>query len=78
MKGARLNTNGTQIVIGSNTFHFIHRKEVSNGRKKMYAQFCCDIWLQKDEIYRTRLTASGDCLDYNGKISTETAGLKTI
>ena len=34
--------------------------------------------LQKDDINRTRLTVGGDRLPYDGKASTETAGLETI
>ena len=44
----------------------------------MYAQFCCDIQLQKDKINQTRLTVGSDRLDYYTKSSTEMIGLKTI
>ena len=50
MKGAGLNKDGTQRVTGSDTFHFIHKKNVPKGKKIAYAQFCCDVRLQKDEI----------------------------
>ena len=48
------------------------------GKKITYAYFCCDVWLQKDDINQTRLTVGGDKLEFNGKTSTETAGLGTI
>ena len=52
--------------------------QVPLGKKVTYARFCCDIRLHKDDINRTRLTVGGDRLEYNGKTSTETAGLETI
>ena len=50
MKGAGRNKDGTQRVTGSDTFHFIHKKNVPKGKKITYARFCCDVRLQKDEI----------------------------
>ena len=78
MKGAGRNKDGTQRVTGSDTFHFIHKKDVPKGKKITYARFCCDVRLQKDEINRTRLTVGGNLLEYVGKISTESASLETI
>ena len=51
---------------------------VLRGKKVTYERFCCNVQLQKDDIKRTRLTVGGDRLPYDGKTSTETAGLKTI
>jgi hypothetical protein len=48
------------------------------GKKITYAQFVSEIRLQKAEIHHTRLTAGGDQHDYEGKASTDTAGLETI
>ena len=78
MQGAGHNADGIQRVKGSDTFHFIHKKNVPKGKKIMYARCCCDIRLQKDEINRTRLTIGADRLEYDGKTSTETASLETI
>ena len=33
MKGAGRNKDGTQQVTGSDTFHFIHKKDVPKGKK---------------------------------------------
>ena len=44
----------------------------------IYARFCCDIRLQTDEINRRRLTIGGAGLLFEGKTSTEAAGLETI
>ena len=51
---------------------------MSIGKKITYTRFCYDVLLQKDDINQTRLTVGGDRLKYNGKTSTETAGLETI
>ena len=56
----------------------IHKKDAPKRKKITYAQFCCDIRLQKDEINRTRLTVGGNLLEYKGKTSTESASLETI
>ena len=53
MKGAGRNKDGTQRVTGSDTFHFIRKKDVPKVKKITYARFCCDVRLQKDEINRT-------------------------
>ena len=37
MKEAGRNTNGTKIVKGLDTFHFIHKKDFSKGKKITYA-----------------------------------------
>ena len=43
VKGAGRNTDGTQRVKGSDTLHFIHKKDITKGKKITYARFCCDI-----------------------------------
>jgi hypothetical protein len=58
--------------------HLIKKCNIPTGRKITYARFVSEIRLQKAEIHRTRLTAGGDRLDYEGKTSTDTAGLETI
>ena len=78
MKGVGKPKDGTQIVKGSDTFHFMHKKNVPKGKKITYARLCCDIRLQKNDANRTQLTIGGDKLYYNVNISTETAGIETI
>ena len=56
---------------------FIKKKQVPKGKIITYARFVADIRPQKDEKERMRLTAGGDRLIYDGKKSTETAGLET-
>ena len=43
LKGIGRNKDGTQRVKGSDTIHFIRRKDVPNNKKITYARFCCDI-----------------------------------
>ena len=63
---------------GSDTINSIQRMNVPIGKKTTYVRFCCDIWLQIDDINGTRLTVGGDRLEFDGKTSTETAKLETI
>ena len=39
IKGAGRNKDGTQRVKGSDTLHFIHKKDIPKGKKIMYARF---------------------------------------
>jgi hypothetical protein len=56
---------------------FIHNHKIPKNKKVTYARFVCDLRLQKDEIHRTRMTAGGDRLPYDGRTSTETASIGT-
>jgi hypothetical protein len=64
-------------ITGMNSMHFIPKHQVPKGKIVTYARFVADIRPQKDEPARMRLTAGGDRLPYDGKKSTETAGLET-
>jgi hypothetical protein len=63
---------------GTDTMHLIKKSDIPKNEKITYARFCSDIRPQKSETHWTRLTAGGDRLDYEGKTSTDTAGLETI
>ena len=78
LKGVGKKEDSTQRVKGSDIVNFVRRMNVPIGKKITYAQSCCDVRLQKDEINQTRLTVGEDRLEYDGKTSTETAGLETI
>ena len=56
----------------------IQNYEVPNDKTVTYARFICDYRPQKEEKERTRITVRGDRLDYQGDVSTKTAGLSTI
>jgi hypothetical protein len=65
-------------IEGTDTMHLIKKSDIPKNKKITYARFCSDIRPQKSETHQTRLTAGGDRLDYEGKTSTDTAGLETI
>ena len=72
MKGLKIGTEGTE------TMKFIQNHEVPYDKKVAYARFVCDYRPQKEEKERTRITVGGDRIDYQGEVSTKTAGLTTI
>jgi hypothetical protein len=67
-----------EAIEGTDTMHLIKKCNIPKGKKITYARFVSEIQLQKAEIHRTRLTAGGNLLDYEGKTSTDTAGMETI
>jgi hypothetical protein len=77
MQGVGKNRTKDKRIKGTDTMKFIHKHKIPKNKKVTYARFVCDLRLQKDEIHRTRMTAGGDRLDYDGKTSTETASLGT-
>jgi hypothetical protein len=78
MQGVGKNWPEEDRIKGTDTMHLIKKCNIPKGKKIIYARFVSEIRLQKAEIHRTRLTAGGDRLDYEGKTSTDTAGLETI
>jgi hypothetical protein len=79
MQGVGKTRKKEDRIEGTDTMHLIHKKDIPKNKKITYARFVSEIRLQKAEIHRTRMTAGGDRLDdYEGKTSTETAGLETI
>ena len=77
MQGIGKNRKPEERITGMNSMKFIHKQNVPKGKIVTYARFVADIRPQKDEPNRMRLTAGGDRLPYDGKKSTETAGLET-
>jgi hypothetical protein len=78
MQGVGKTRKKEDRVEGTDTMHLIHKKDIPKNKKITYARFVSEIRLQKAEIHRTRMTAGGDRLDYEGKTSTDTAGIETI
>jgi hypothetical protein len=78
MQGVGKNRQKGEEIAGTDTMHLIKKCNISKGKKITYARFVSEIQLQKAEIHRTRLTAGGNLLDYEGKTSTDTAGMETI
>ncbi len=77
MQGIGKNRKPEERITGMNSMHFIMKEDVPKGKIVTYARFVADVRPQKDEANRMRLTAGGDRLPYDGKKSTETAGLET-
>ena len=69
---------GYKDIKGCNTFFFIPKSRVPRNKKVTYARLVCAIWPQKIEIYRVRLTAGGNLIDYPGVTSIPMAGIVTI
>jgi hypothetical protein len=78
MQGVGKTRSKDDRIERTDTMHLIHKCDIPKNKKMTYARFCSDIRPQKTETHRTRLTAGGDRLDYEGKTSTDTAGLETI
>jgi hypothetical protein len=78
MQGVGKNRPEGEQIKGTDTMHLIKKCNIPKGKKITYARFVSEIRLQKAEIHRTRLTAGGNQLEYEGKTSTETAGMETI
>jgi hypothetical protein len=77
MQGVGKKRTEEKRIDGTNTMRFIHKHKIPKNKKVTYARFVCDLRLQKDEIHRTRMTAGGDRLPYDGRTSTETASIGT-
>jgi hypothetical protein len=78
MQGVGKNRQEGEEIAGTDTMHLIKKCNIPKGKKITYARFVSEIRLQKAEIHRTRLTAGGNLLEYEGKTSTDTAGMETI
>jgi hypothetical protein len=78
MQGVGKTRSKEDKIEGIDTMHLIKKCDIPKNKKITYARFCSDARPQKSETHRTRLTAGGDRLDYEGKTSTDTAGLETI
>jgi hypothetical protein len=78
MRGVGKTRSREDKIEGTDTMHIIKKSDIPKNKKISHARFCSDIRPQKIETHRTRLTAGGDRLDYEGKTSTDTAGLEKI
>ena len=65
-------------IKGTETMQFIQEHEVPHYKTVTYSIFMCDYKPQKEEKEKNRITVGGDILDYQGEVSTKTAGLTTI
>ena len=65
---------------GTNTIFFYRKGWISWGRKKgvTYGKIMFNVWPQKDEVNRSRLTVGGDRINFEGDCSTPTANLLNV
>ena len=66
---------GIRDIPGTDTCFFIKKSQVPKHKRATYGRICCNARLQKEEIYRTRLTVGGNLIDFPGNTSTPTADL---
>jgi len=65
-------------IEGMNVLKWIDKSEVPNDKKVTYPRYTVAWWPEKDEPFRTRITAGGDRLEYAGEVSTDSASMETI
>ena len=76
-QGSKTETDGSQGIKGTNTLFWINKDQVPNNKTVTYERVVVDKRPEKEEVNRTRITAGGDRLEFQGDTSTETAGLET-
>jgi len=73
--GIGKNRPANERIKGTGTLFPIRKNLIPDGRKVTYANFICNIRLQKEETHRVRMTAGGDKLDYPGDASSPTVSI---
>ena len=61
-----------------NVHECIHKSQVPANKKVTYPRYTIAIRPEKDEPFRTRITAGGDRLNYFGDVSTDSVSMETI
>lgn len=69
---------GYNGVEGIDVLEWILRKNIPKDKQVTYPRYVVDIRPEKSEMYRTRITAGGDRIDYFGEVATHTASMETI
>jgi hypothetical protein len=65
-------------IKGMDVIEWIGISEVPKSKKVTYARYTVAYRPEKDEPYRTRITAGGDQLDYAGEVSTQVSTMETF
>ena len=79
MQGIGTGDKDDKRVQGTNTMFFINKKSIPLDRMTTYVRFVCTYRAEKEEKNRTRLTVGGNLItDYEGDVTTDTAGLELI
>ena len=68
---------GNEKIRGTDTMHFIHKKDVPAGCKVTYMRLIITDRPQKEQPRRVRITVGGDRLDYPFDASTRTSDITT-
>ena len=71
-------SEGYGNIKGNNTLYFIPKSNVSYNKKVIYARIICSIRSQKSEIYKVRITASSNIVNYKGDLGIPACSIKTI
>ena len=69
---------GYNGVDGIDVLEWILHKDIPKDKQVTYPRYVVDIRPEKSEMYRTRITAGGDRIDYYGEVATHTASMETI
>ena len=69
---------GKEMPTGSNTIFFIEHTLKPANKKATYCRVVATDRPQKEVKKRVRLTVGGDRIEYDGDLSTPTAGLTTV
>jgi hypothetical protein len=69
---------GYNGVEGIDVLEWILRKNIPSDKQVTYPRYVVDIRPEKSEMYRTRITAGGDRIDYYGEVATHSASMETI
>ena len=76
-QGSKKEPDGSQMIKGTNTLFGIKKQQVPENKTATYARIVVDKRPEKEEVNRTRITAGGERLEFQGDTSTGTAGLET-
>ena len=66
---------GLGDIQGTNTCFFIHRNKVPQDSRITYCHIVCDIFPQKKETHRVRLTLGGEKIIFDGPLYTPSSDL---
>ena len=63
---------------GVDVLDWIRKGDVPRNKQVTYPRYVVAVRPEKSEPYRTRITAGGDRIDYEGNVTTHTASMETI
>ena len=69
---------GSEFSEGKNVCHWIRKEDIPKGKQITYPRTVVDYRPEKDDPNRTRITAGGDKLEYEGETAVNSADYTTI